>query len=327
LRLWLGSVLVAVVAVAGCAPAGEVVSVSISPAPAIANVARIEATAVVVGGDTQSATFNFGSRSTPIVFALAFPSGYVGKMVSVSAHLFDASNKDLGTVEGTTTIAKGSHQLVLGAPCVGDTNAPLCENFENNFARFWKGGGPIFDGGHMSIDSTRAKRGSSSVHIQTDAVPNNGFVFADLLENIFAPDTVFIRAFVWVPKTFDPTTAAIFLFEQDGGKSLQIALNLDTQTIGVFGGLDGHTNLGSKTLPTDQWACIEWSVTVGNPGAYTAWINDEQVMTASNVKTKPDSPEPPFKAVAVGLGSSINAPREIWMDEVRISNQRIGCDQ
>ena len=119
LRLWLGSVLVAAVAVAGRAPTGEVVSVSISPSPAIANVARIEATAVVVGGETQSETFNFGSRSTPIVFAIAFPSHYVGKMVSVSAHLFDAASKVLGTVQGAITIGKGTTPLVLGAPCLG----------------------------------------------------------------------------------------------------------------------------------------------------------------------------------------------------------------
>jgi hypothetical protein len=152
-----------------------------------------------------------------------------------------------------------------------------------------------------------------------------GFVFADLVETVFAPSTLYVRAFVLVPATFDQSPAAMMLYEQDGGASLQIALNLDSQTLAVYGGLDDHRNKANRLLPADKWECVEWSVTVGSAGSYTVKIDDTEVASATGVKTLPDPPAPAFKAVAVGLGSNINMAREIWLDEIMIDSKPIGC--
>jgi len=319
-----------ILCVAGCASEGEVISVKIDASPAIAGVAHVTVTADLQNTNKkQMKRLDFSARTTPITFAVAVPASFVGQTVNVSAKLTGDSDQDLGTAQGSVLVEKGTTPLTIvvngggASKCTDATPPPYCDGFETTFDPFWKG--PAFDHGTVKVDGARWFRGNQSIHFHTDPV-DMGFVFATLVESVFAPSVLNMRAFVWKPKDFDNTTAAIMLYEQDAAAgNKQIALNLDSQTVSVFDGVvePAYLKPAQERLPEDTWLCLEWQVTVGNPGNYKVFLGDKLILSDS-VNTMPS---PGFTQVAIGLGSSINQPRELWMDEVMIDNKMIGCDK
>jgi hypothetical protein len=332
LPVWVTITMLLVGLVAGCAPQGEVIKVTIAPTPAIKDVAHLGID-TVVGNNKRTRQLDFNATTTPISFGIAFPHEYVDQVVAITVTMTDANNVLLGKAVGSTTIRPDVIDLMLtvgAGPSLCDqvTGDALCDGFESGFKPFWKGG--VISSGEantsLTIDDTRAFRGSHSIHIQTENIKTANPVYATLVENQLIPNNVYVRAFVWVPQNFSTLPGGIALFEQDAGAYYQIALNLEQQTLSVFDGIDSSKNLASGQVTKEHWTCVEWSVTVGSSGTTNVWIEDQPVLQQKTVPTIPATGTP-LNQIAIGLvnGNAGTEARELWMDEIMIDSQRIHC--
>jgi hypothetical protein len=340
---------------AGCQEGGVVqVTIDTDPAnPPIMGVrhVKVDGAATLTNHQSQTTTHSFdvADSSTPLTFGIAVPPSFLLSSMSITVELIDASGtKTLARGIGTGTVHEGVTPIpvtvIEPSNCTADSTSTRCDGFEGlkgdgGFASFWSGP-PVTDGSPDSfakIDTTHARRGTHSLHVQTAAVGVAGATtYATVGETSFIPTgTLFVRAFVYVPsKTFDLAPGAIFLFSQAASPYAQIELSLDPSASGffVFDSVDGsqqHTN--GVTLTPDTWTCVEWQVSLGNPGVTNVWVDDTKADgLLMGVKTMP-AMGGPFNRVAVGLVSTLigTQTRDYWIDEVMIGNgpDRIGCDK
>lgn len=96
----------------------------------------------------------------------------------------------------------------------------------------------------------------------------------------------------------------------------------------------GYSGPGSKYhpagIPLRSWQCVEWTFDTTDSSA-RFWWNDSE-MTAIAWKNPPTQPQfdlPDFRAVAIGWTEFHDAatPWEVWIDEIAIGPERIGCDR
>jgi hypothetical protein len=324
----------------GCTPDGSVVSVTVNATPSISGVQHVSVTATAMA-QTSRHSFDVSSAMTPLTFGIAVPASFVGTTMSVEVDLLDGPGNKLATGMGMVKVGSGITALTITIgtqPSLCSTTSmthPLCDGFEGlsgggGFADFWTLP-PVTGGGMATIDGSMAKRGTHSLHVLNNAIGDGAAEnYATLGEERFVPNDLFVRAFVYVPSTFDTKPGAITLLEQSAAPYSQIALNLDSNGFSVYDSIDGSLQTTSGvTLRTDDWVCLEWEVSVGTATTVNLWVDDQ----AAGGLTMPVNTVPPSggpaNEVAVGLISNLagTRARELWIDEVMIDQQRIMCAQ
>jgi hypothetical protein len=330
------------IAIAGCAPEGQVVQVSVKSQDVIAGVQHLlvnaKVTTLTKVVQTRSYSFDIATGMTPFSFGIATPQSLVGASMSVTVDLLDGPGDTLASGGATTLIGVGVTPLVVNVSqpsrCAGgDSALPYCDGFEGvdgsgGFATFWTLP-PALSSGDATIDSTHVRRGASSLHLQNNGVGDGGApAYAIVGMNKPLPADLFVRAFVYVPSGFDRAPGAIFLFEQAQAPYAQIALNLDSDAFSIYDSIDGTLEHGAGVaLRSDDWMCLEWEVHGGGAGAVKLWVDDQPVAgLGTPVSTTPSAGEP-LDEVGVGLLSNVagTRAREIWIDEVMIDSVRITC--
>jgi len=202
----------------------------------------------------------------------------------------------------------------------------LCESFEDGLdAAVWT---QLISGdGTVTVDGTRAFRGSKSLHVN---VVNAGHKAAISETKTFpiANNILFARMFVWFD-TF--TTGAHFTMAE----APQIAAGAWIR----FGGQGGKYGVGTDhgasgdwlqqdtaPVPTKQWTCIEFELK-SDTNEFHVWLDDVE-RTALNVGAKQHAGfvMPPFTSLWFGWQTYSNqAPGEFWIDEIAIDSKPIGC--
>jgi hypothetical protein len=96
----------------------------------------------------------------------------------------------------------------------------------------------------------------------------------------------------------------------------------------------GYSGPGSKFHPTGvpskAWQCLEWSFDTTESRA-TFWWNGTE-LTAIGWKNPAGQPQfdfPDFRSLAIGWTEfhESETPWEVWIDEIAVGNERIGCDK
>jgi hypothetical protein len=219
----------------------------------------------------------------------------------------------------------------------------LCDDFEAtslNTTR-WR-----VQGTAPTIDSTRAARGTRSVHFRTT---DNGLSLIHAT-SIFpaANNTYWGRLFVWfdamptapmwahwtiVGAVGSGTDAEVRLGGQWDGDSNRFGVGTDHGETGDWTNLDEDPG---DPVPVDSWVCIEWLHKGDTDETRFFWdgVEHASLYTSSTEHGGPQTEDyvlPQFEDVFVGwwLYQAGTTPPafDVWIDEVALDGERIGCSR
>jgi hypothetical protein len=250
-----------------------------------------------------------------------------------------ACSVDLAVTLPPNDQAMSSGDLATPARCgagvasrCASASVAFCDDFESGMLSASSWHTSLNPNGAISVDGTRACRGTHAVKNHIDLSPDMASYAQSNLSTPrgFPANPIYLRWFAYVPST----TPLI---------SMQLA-QIDEPTSpfgGVVFGIDDTRNFYSSSynitagtnttsasfMPLDQWVCFEWMVSSASGGGESRfWINGNEL---ADLRIAPISPSPPFGEYVLGSdanGQSL-APFDLWLDEVIVDSQPIGCDK
>jgi hypothetical protein len=240
--------------------------------------------------------------------------------------------------------------LFFGATRCAQAKVQLCEDFESGTldAATWK-----TNGGKPVIDGLQKARGAMALHV---TVNGNGLSAIRETKTFPAVDnTYYGRMFVYYKSLPTPVTGFTYahwtMIAASGtqvsgeirvGGQLQQAGNLwgigtdnRTDANGTGDWTNSDKDPGGKPVPvpTGQWMCIEW-MHKGSTNETRFWWDGVEHPSLHTVPTTPHggNPTQPFilpQFTSVWLGwqeyQATTEIFELWMDEIAIDKDRIGC--
>jgi hypothetical protein len=212
------------------------------------------------------------------------------------------------------------------APSSCPDNVALCEGFEGTATGpAWSLATPL--DATIAIDDECAYRGKQSEHVHTDAVGAGGSAVAGIYETTVDPTLPqrFVRAFIYVA---DPAPVNALRLLQVSQNAAPPNMTLAVKLAGTSLSLPGATNGTDAIFPTDRWVCLEWEIGLGAPGTLQLWMDDGA--DAISVAQDTTQAAPPLSRILVGAGgySSVvgdEPAHDLWIDEVIIDSERVGC--
>jgi hypothetical protein len=176
-------------------------------------------------------------------------------------------------------------------------------------------------GGSVAIDSSRAYRGSSSLHAHLDPNGAHATLYTPLA---FPPGDLYLRAFLYVPDGVPAAGPTLVTLVQKSSPYEMEQLTLDP-SFGVYDTTGSRYQAGSITMPTGSWFCVEWQVHFDATAGYTnLWLNGS-ASSFSPSGTENTSPSPFYYYTRIGLELSPTSPLDVWIDELAANATRIGC--
>jgi hypothetical protein len=238
----------------------------------------------------------------------------------------------------------------FGSSRCSSLNALVCDGFETGKldAAIWK---TKFQA--PTFDTTRAARGTTSLHLSTTATGNSGIETSKIFPA--TKNSYYGRMFVWFealptspqwahwtivganPAAASSITGEIRVGGQYDGKLNRFGVGTDGGPTGDWTNLDGDPKSGASPVPLGSWICVEW-LHKGDTNETRFWWDgvehpslDTTRDTAhqGNASVKYDLPT--FGSVWVGFWNyNQNKPVvpdhfDVWIDEVALDAERIGC--
>jgi hypothetical protein len=207
----------------------------------------------------------------------------------------------------------------------------LCDGFE----------GPAIDAATWTItsgvtlDTTVAHRGSSSVHFQstTIAMGQNAHFVMDETKTLLLGDTTFyVRAYVRFASLPASTNGMeLIAAEQGGSPASADYLFVHSTDLDLYSQFASQSHRSTMPAPTNTWLCMLWTVhrTTGNTGSIDL-AGDPPAMTLANVQT---DGSPAISDMVFGIGFSgsnvaVAQPQlDVWLDDLIIDKSPITCTQ
>jgi hypothetical protein len=234
----------------------------------------------------------------------------------------------------------------FGASRCAQAGVMLCEDFESGTLdrSTWQ-----VSGDTPAIDGVQAARGSKALHVTKTG---NGLSYIRETKTFPAPNnTYYGRVFVYFNQLpADPPLSYAhwtFIAASGTGVSGEIRVSGQLQNkVNRFGvGTDNRTTAGTgdwtssdddpagqaAAVPTQQWACIEW-MHKGDSNETRFWwdgVEHPSLYTSSSKHGGNTNPFvlPQFTNVWLGWQEyqTTTQPFELWIDEIAIDKERIGC--
>jgi hypothetical protein len=234
------------------------------------------------------------------------------------AALADLSQVDLAGAD----LAPSPPDLLAAPPL-------LTEDFEAGIGSPWSTN--ISAGSSLTVDGVHVHRGTKALHVHSAAItpPSVPSAQVDIVEQSVIPlPDFYMRAFVFVPSGADPTSVAIFAFDQATSPFKGVNLNLESGSFSSFNNIPTSpiTFKATTPMPTNQWVCLEWRIKESTNGYARVFVEGTEVSALSGNQST--QPTPPLGLVGIGLiafPSTSVAARDVWFDDVIIDNHPIGC--
>jgi hypothetical protein len=160
-----------------------------------------------------------------------------------------------------------------------------------------------------------------------------GLVQSNTFDDRNLRDGFFARAWVYIPSQ-SPIAAdnsfSLMEIRQDSGDFLGVGLQVQASRslISNWTATPNASALSDLPFPRERWTCVEWQVTYGAAGASTAWIGDAANPAAALESTN-TAPSPPYTSFILGAFFASNNTAQpafdLWIDDVVLDKQRIGC--
>jgi len=284
-----------------------------------------------------------GSGTAGVAGSGAAGSGAAGSGVAGSGTDGGAADAPAGTRNLST-----DRTLFFGTSRCAQANVQLCEDFESGTldTATWTtlGAKPVIDG-------AQAARGGKALHLM---ITGNGQT-AIREKKTFpeANDTYYGRVFVYFASLPTPATGFDYAHwtmiaasgtqvmgeirvsgQMSNGKSLWgvgTDNRVDANGTGDWTNSDGDPNGKPVAVPTGQWMCIEW-MHKGDTSETQFWWDGTLHPSLSTTSTMHGGNNNPFllpKFTQVWIGwqeyQDSTERFEMWIDEIAIDSQRIGC--
>jgi hypothetical protein len=264
------------------------------------------------------------------------PHQQVHVMLSLGGVQNDLSLSDLAGLDFSPLVADLSKADLALLPCSGPSRCSdggVCNGFEGASVD-----PPWYTltrtGCAATIDNTRACRGSKSIHV---TLPNmSGLLEAFVFETMLTPsaNTIYFRGFFYFPANLGYYTALIQAYQSFGPDFR--ALTLTGSSNGTFhidnASIDPPTysNDSAMHFPLNRWVCVEMKLvsSASGAGTVTTWIDGAQ-QNDIDVTNATTEPSPAYDVVSFGISENAGATtvpaEEVWIDEVLVDTQPIGC--
>jgi hypothetical protein len=186
-------------------------------------------------------------------------------------------------------------------------------------------------GGTITVDTSRAYRGASSLHLHTDAAATAGFTpFANLVTYSTLPytTTAYARAWFFFPSNYSSEFNQVLNFSESTGQGVAFATAGGHPILNDYSTPNSYMQSATVTLPTNQWVCLSLSLSqTGTSGTVKQLVNDVEVSDT----TFASAATPAMDHIYLGLdwvGNPASFPAtDLWMDEVVINDSPVGCAQ
>lgn len=298
------------------------------------------------GADSSSASTTSGQGGSSSASSATGAGGSVEQSSTTGVGGAAATSTGTGGAGGDPTQVRGYYSTnpsEFGGPTrCAKLNAQLCEDFESGTLdkTVWEVGGNA-----PMIDSGKAMRGARSAHFHTDM---NGLSFIKEKKTFPAVNNTFWgRMFFYIdalPVT--PDYAHFTIIEaagtgdssrvREGGQYRKFGVGTDGGPSGDWTNIDADpTKSTAKEIPEKQWMCVEWLYKGDTNETRFFWDGTEH----PSLYTFPKVPHganssvaynlPTFDSVWVGWWMYQTNPTpdhfDVWIDEIAIDKDRIGC--
>lgn len=206
--------------------------------------------------------------------------------------------------------------------------AIVCDDFERStWDPFWNDLSP--KDGSITIDRTKAHRGTSSLHFHTPAHPANVASELSFGHTPFTRSEFYLRAFVFIPDDAPPPRGEnlVSLSKVDGSSGLLVN-RTSNLLVATWGPPTGYEQVGTDGIfSVGAWDCLEVHVAVGAGGApkVEIWLRDTEYPIGFKSPINLD----PIGSVSIGINiPSTSAPLpayDLWLDDVIVDTVRVGC--
>jgi hypothetical protein len=194
--------------------------------------------------------------------------------------------------------------------------------------------------GNIVIDATRAARGAKSLRIRNGGI-NPGLFMTKA--GAFPPgkSTIYGRVFIWFDKRPQAGSLVHWTLAEvrgGGGPAVRVLGGISQTAfkgrnnllfnIDPGGGERGkEDHFPTPALGEKVWHCLEWMLTRGaKDEARTWWNEEERPRLTYNGDWGPRFKFPSFDSLALGFATyQSQGAFEVWVDELAISEQRLGC--
>jgi hypothetical protein len=257
-----------------------------------------------------------------------------------------ASGADMPPVPGVRDLTSDRNQF-FGASRCAQANVALCEDFESGAVdtNVWQvvGTTPVVDG-------VQKARGGKALHITQHG---NGVSFLRETKTFPAPNNdYFGRAFYYFAKMPSPPgmTFSHWTIVAGSGTNVtgeirvggflqngQLTFGVGTDSGGAADGTGDWTTLDDdpkgnpEAIPLNQWVCVEWSHKGSTNETRFYWdaVEHGSLHTTPTVNGGNGKPYylPTFDEVWIGWAEYQTSSQtfEMWVDEIAIDGDRVGC--
>jgi hypothetical protein len=239
------------------------------------------------------------------------------------AFVYDAAPPDDGIVHDMDA---GSNEAgFFGAPRCASSGALLCEDFEgSSVGAAWT---VDTSAATASIASDRAARGIHSLHIHAGPAGSRAFIST---RQIFPPsDDIFGRAFYYMVEPLEMAHATFFdVSAPSPYNTWRYGANQGHLFVNYYGSSPELGTQSATAQPTYRWVCFEWEFKASNHELHF-WM-DEHEITDIAITQDLGYVAASWTDLQVGwehYETDSVTGFDLWVDEVAVDRQRIGCSR
>lgn len=200
-------------------------------------------------------------------------------------------------------------------------SAVFCDGFEVDGLPAWDREKSVPEG---TITRTSFSfRGDAALHVASGSVGSAARVETPTAWT-YSSGRLYMRAYVYLPSTSVFENVSVMEYNtMDHSERIGFHVRPDRR---VFLRTDESMRLNpDRTLPADQWHCVEFFAEFGTSGQAAFWIDGELWAEEQGLDITPVGGVREARAGMTWV-SSIQPPAELMVDEVVVDTARIGCD-
>jgi hypothetical protein len=249
----------------------------------------------------------------------------------------DAAAPDADVPETATPREDASATDFFGESRCASADVELCDGFESGSidAAVWSVNAPA--GNVVQVDGERAARGKFALHVSASNAAQTRAHIAQKTTFPAPNNSFYGRAFVYLESV---PIHNFNLFAADGADG-DFNLGGQVKPLGDPNGTSMirfsthplHTSSISATpVPSGSWDCWEWYFDGDGESELRAWLNEVPLddMTVIGGTAKGTWVAPQFSSLSIGFHHPHPEPEpsyEVWIDEIAIDSERIGCSR
>jgi hypothetical protein len=175
-------------------------------------------------------------------------------------------------------------------------------------------------GAALTIDATRAARGNRSVRLHVDARSTEpAGLHTGPISAAGLPNPVYVRFFLFMPEPVASFGGAFVALDNDANQGVSADWNATRVTL--EGASDDPEIAGP---PHGRWTCMLVEARTGSPGELSLFIDGASTPALSSPLGSPIVLQRVM--FAISPDGSATQPVDLWIDEVLVSRNPIGCD-